>query len=247
VGENLRDHYLARLAHTTRIPGLTFTAKARGLGLAGQILRYALRGDGLLASTVVPLRMYVRLRDGLAGPDCGISVTPFLFEAAGDDLRVARQEGFTVTVHPLRPLSTGSVHLASPDPRAAPAIRFNYLSAPEDQLATVAGIRKVRELMAAPPIAQVTAAETAPGPALQSDAELLDWARRTSDSGYHPVGTCQMGPGPQAVVNHRLKVHGIAGLRVADAAIMPMITSGNTNAPAILIGEKCADLVLAGA
>ena len=244
VGENLRDHCLSRVAYLAAARGLTLSHKARGFGLAGEVVRYALTRGGLLASTVVPLRMYVRLRPGLDGPDAGISVTPFRFEVVNNDWRIGEREGFTVTVHPLRPESTGSVHIASADPREAPKIRFNYLSAEVDRMTTVAGVRKARELAAAAPLQGVAGEETAPGAEVQTDEQILAWACQTAESGYHLAGTCKMGQDPMAVVDHRLKVRGIVGLRVADASIMPTLTSGNTNAPTIMIGEKCADLVL---
>ena len=245
VGENLRDHYLSRMHYTTSAPGLTMAHRARGLGLAREILRYGLTRTGLLAETVVPLRLYARLSPGAASPETGISVTPFLFEVQGNNWGVARRDGFTITVHPLRPESTGSVHAVSPDPGRHPAIRMNYLSAWTDRELTVAGIRKVRELVATPAMAAIVGEELQPGPGAQDDEALLDWVRRTSETGYHPVGTCKMGSDPLAVVDHRLRVHGIAGLRIADGSIMPTIVSGNTNAACIMIGEKCADLVRA--
>jgi len=194
---------------------------------------------------VVPVRLYARLTPGAASPETGISLTPFLFEANGDKWGVSPRDGFTITVHPLRPDSTGFVHAVSPDPARHPVIRMNYLTAHTDRALTLAGIRKVRELVATAPMAAMIAAELEPGPAAQDDEALLDWVRRTSDTGYHPVGTCRMGSDAMAVVDHRLKVHGIAGLRVADGSIMPTLVSGNTNAACIMIGEKCADLVLA--
>lgn len=131
----------------------------------------------------------------------------------------------------------------------SPRIKFaiKELSTEHDRAGIVAVIRKGRELMATSPLKEVTGEEIAPGVKLQSDAELLDWVRNNAETTYHPVGTCKMGSDPMAVVNSELRVHGIEGLRVADASIMPTLTSGNTNAPAIMIGEKCAEMVLAQA
>ena len=111
----------------------------------------------------------------------------------------------------------------------------------------LAAIRKGRELMATSPLKEVTGEEIAPGAQAESDEELLDWVRKSAETTYHPVGTCKMGSDPMAVVDSELRVHGIAGLRIADASIMPTLTSGNTNAPSIMIGEKCAEMVLAAA
>jgi choline dehydrogenase len=150
-------------------------------------------------------------------------------------------------VNVLRSESTGSIHITSADPTVAPAIRFNFLSSRHDRDGLLAAIRKGRELMATSPLREITGQEIAPGAHLQSDAEILDWVRNTAETTYHPVGTCKMGQDPMAVVDNELRVHGIAGLRVADASIMPTLTSGNTNAPCIMIGEKCAEMVLRAA
>jgi choline dehydrogenase len=147
----------------------------------------------------------------------------------------------------LRSESTGSIHIKSSDPAQPPAIRFNFLSTEHDRTGVLAAIRKGRELMATSPLKEVTGEEIAPGAQLQKDDELLEWVRKNAETTYHPTGTCKMGRDPLAVVDAELRVHGIAGLRVADASIMPTLTSGNTNAPTIMIGEKCAEMVLAAA
>src|SRR5215470_4652575 len=121
----------------------------------------------------------------------------------------------------------------------------DFLSTEHDRAGLLAAIRKGRELMATSPLKDVTGEEIAPGAAVQSDAELLDWVRNNAETTYHPVGTCKMGSDPMAVVDRELRVHGIDSLRVADASIMPTLTSGNTNAPSIMIGEKCAEMVQA--
>jgi choline dehydrogenase len=143
----------------------------------------------------------------------------------------------------LRSESTGSIHIKSKDPADPPAIRFNFLSTEHDRVGLLAAVRKGRELMATSPLKEVAGEEIAPGAKLKSDAELLDWIRNHAETTYHPVGTCKMGSDPMAVVDRELRVHGIEGLRIADASIMPTLTSGNTNAPSIMIGEKCAEMV----
>ena len=152
-----------------------------------------------------------------------------------------------MNVNVLRSESTGSVHVKSADPAEPPAIRFNFLSARADRDGLLAAIRKGRELMATSPLKELTGEEIAPGANLKTDEEILDWVRNNAETTYHPVGTCKMGADPMAVVDHELRVHGLQGLRVADASIMPTLTSGNTNAPCIMIGEKCAEMVLAAA
>jgi choline dehydrogenase len=132
----------------------------------------------------------------------------------------------------------------SSDPAEHPAIRANYLSAREDKDCIVAGFRLARRVNAAAALAPYVASEYLPGPNLQSDDELLGFARERGTTIFHPAGTCKMGPDPMAVVDEKLRVRGMQGLRVADCSIMPTVVSGNTNAPAIMIGEKCADMML---
>ena len=155
----------------------------------------------------------------------------------------------TVAVCPVRPDSRGTIMATSPDPFARPRIQPNYLSAPSDQTVLGAGIRLTRNIFAAPALAQHSVLETLPGAHVQSDADLLDYCRNYGNTLYHPVGTCRMGPleGPHAnplnVVDSELMVHGLQGLRVVDASIMPRIVAGNTNAPVIMIAEKAADMI----
>src|ERR1700760_2219088 len=245
VGENLRDHYSPRVKFAIKARNLTFNDNARGWRLVREAVKYGLFGNGFLASTTVPVRMYFRTREGLETPDAVISIAPFLYEMVKRERRIARRQGITMNINVLRSESTGSIHVTSKNPADAPAIRFNFLSTEHDRVGLLAAIRKGRELMAASPLKEVTGEEIAPGDNLQSDAELLEWIRNNAETTYHPVGTCKMGSDPMAVVDSPLRVHGIEGLRVADASIMPTLTSGNTNAPSIMIGEKCAEMVQA--
>ena len=247
VGENLRDHYSPRVKFAITARNLTFNDNARGWRLAREAMKYGLFGNGFLASTAVPVRMYFRTREGLESPDAVISIAPFLYEMVNRERRIARRPGITMNVNVLRSESTGSIHIKSRDAAVPPAIRFNFLSAEHDRTGLLAAMRKGRELMAASPLKEITGEEIAPGASLQSDAELLEWVRNNAETTYHPVGTCKMGSDAMAVVDRELRVHGIEGLRVADASIMPTLTSGNTNAPSIMIGEKCAEMVQASA
>ncbi len=247
VGENLRDHYSPRMKFAITGRNLTFNDNARGWRLAREALKYALFREGFLASTAVPIRLYFRTRVGLDSPDATISIAPFLYEMIGKERRVSARKGITMNVNVLRSESTGSVHIKSADPAEPPAIRFNFLSTDHDRDGIVKVLRKGRELMATSPLKEITGEEIAPGAHLQSDAELLEWVRHNAETTYHPVGTCKMGNDPRSVVDPELRVRGLQGLRVADASIMPTLTSGNTNAPTIMIGEKCAEMVLAAA
>ena len=154
---------------------------------------------------------------------------------------------FTASVLQLRPESTGRIELKSADPNDHPAIYPNYLATKTDCDTIVAGIQMTRAICRHQPVASLITGEHAPGEAVADDDydALLNWARNSATTIYHPTGTCKMGDDVMAVVDSRLRVHGLSGLRVADASIMPTITSGNTNAPTIMIGEKLSDLVLA--
>ncbi len=243
VGENLRDHYSPRMKWL--VPpslGLTYNDKARGLGMVWQALKYGLTNKGLLGLPASPIRAYIRTRAGLDAPDASIAWLPFL---AGANYKLAKQSGLTAIVNILRSESTGNIHIASKSPQAPPAVRFNFLSAQLDREVTVEAMRITRRIMTSGPMREITSDEMAPGVNVQSDDELLDWVRNNAETTYHPVGTCKMGSDPMAVVDDQLRVHGMQGLRVADASIMPTLTSGNTNAPSIMIGEKAARMMLA--
>jgi choline dehydrogenase len=244
VGENLRDHYAPRTRWAIAAKGITFNDRGRGLGLVKQALRYAFLGDGLLAMVGAPLRAFVRSREGLAAPDLLLGWVPMLTEPGPKGPRISRQSGMTCYAHPMRPESRGHIHIVSPDPGKPPAINFNFLSSPVDAELTVRAVRLACSIMHAPALAHLQVTEIAPGPDRRSDDEIIDWVKQAAETTYHPVGTCKMGSDAAAVVDARLRVHGIGGLRVADASIMPTLTSGNTNAPSIMIGEKAAAMVL---
>ncbi|MGH7103022.1 MAG: GMC family oxidoreductase [Acetobacteraceae bacterium] len=242
VGRNLADHYVARIAHRVQ-DTISVNELAHGLRLAREVVRFAVTGRGALTFGVTTAQVFCRSREGLASPDLQLSFTP----ASHDPERfgaLERAPGFSVAVCPVRPESRGTIMAISPDPLAPPAIRPDYLSQPNDVRVLLAGLRLTREILAGPPIARYSAGETQPGPAATSDDDLAHHARNFGTTLYHPVGTCRMGEDPDAVVDSRLRVHGIAGLRVIDASIMPAITTGNTNAPTIMIAEKGAAMIL---
>jgi choline dehydrogenase len=244
VGENLRDHYAPRTRWAIAAKGITYNDTARGLGLVKQALRYAFFRDGMLGSVAAPIRAFARSREGLQAPDVLLGWVPMLTEPGRHGPKISRQSGMTCYAHPMRPESKGHIHITSSDPHRPPAINFNFLSSPIDADVTVRAIRIARSVMTAPAMARFQVTELAPGTPRITDMEILDWVRSAAETTYHPVGTCKMGNDPLAVVDAQLRVHGIEGLRVADASIMPTLTSGNTNAPSIMIGEKAADMVL---
>jgi choline dehydrogenase len=244
VGENLRDHWAPRLKWRVGRHGVTFNERARGIPGLWQGLLYITQRKGFLSYPASPLRGFFRTREGLDSPDAMFTVQPFLMTP---DVKLAKETGLTVITHQLRPESKGSVHVTAADARKPPAITFNFLSERIDRDCVIASMRFVRRMMEAEPLAWLGAEEFAPGPKAKSDDELVDFVTRTAETTYHPVGTCRMGSDAAAVVDDRLRVRGIAGLRVADASIMPTLTSGNTNAPSIMIGEKAARMVLEAA
>ena len=244
VGENLRDHYAPRTRWAIGRKGITYNDRARGLGLIAQALRYAFGQPGLLTMVGAPLRAFVRSREGLEAPDLLLGWVPMLTEPGPKGPKLSRQSGMTCYAHPMRPESKGHIHVVSADPHKPPAINFNFLSSPVDGALTVKAVRIARAIMTAPSMAPMQLTEIAPGTSRTSDEEILSWVKQVAETTYHPVGTCKMGNDGMAVVDSRLRVHGIQGLRVADASIMPTLTSGNTNAPSIMIGEKAADMVL---
>lgn len=245
VGENLRDHYSPRMKWAVPASlGMTYNDRARGVRMVWQALKFAFAHKGLLGLPASPIRAYVRTRAGLEAPNAAIAWLPFLSDA---NYKLAKRSGLTAIVNILRSESTGSIHVTSKAPHQAPAIRFNFLSAQLDREVTLEVMRLARRIMTAPAMQGIVTDEIAPGVNVQSDGELLDWVRQNAETTYHPVGTCKMGSDAMAVVDDQLRVHGMAGLRVADASIMPTLTSGNTNAPSIMIGEKASRMMLAAA
>jgi len=244
VGENLRDHFAPRTRWAIGAKGITFNDRARGLGMVWQALHYALFRQGLLGMVAAPIRAFVRSREGLEAPDVLLGWVPMLTEPGPKGPTISRQSGVTCYAHPMRPESKGHIHITSSDPRRPPAINFNFLSSPIDAEITTRAVRIARSVMTAPAMAPMQVTEIAPGVSRNTDDEILGWVKQAAETTYHPVGTCKMGSDALAVVDAQLRVHGVAGLRVADASIMPTLTSGNTNAPSIMIGEKAADMVL---
>jgi choline dehydrogenase len=241
VGANLQDHYVARVSHRVK-NSISINKLARGLRLMREIARFYLEGRGALTFGITTAQVFCRSSPEKASPDLQLLFTPASYDPSKFGT-LETEDGMTVAVCPVRPDSRGTIMARSADPFEKAVITPNYLSDLADFRVLKAGIQFTREIFAAPAIAAYSVVETLPGPDVTTDDELLDYIRRFGTTIYHPVGTCRMGDGPSAVVDARLRVHGIQGLRVIDASVMPTLTTGNTNAPTIMIGEKGAAMI----
>jgi choline dehydrogenase len=248
VGRHLQDHFFVRLAFRCTRP-ITMNELANSLPRKALALaQYALFRSGPLAANGVTAGAFARSDPRLERPDLQFNFTPWSYASRDARGAVAHPfPGFSLSAVHLRPDSRGTVRIKSPDPLAPPAIRFNFLETHSDLQALTAGMRLARKFTQQPALAPYVAEELIPGPAVSTDAEFEANIRLNANSNLHPVGTCRMGPEGDTVVDPRLRVHGIGRLRVVDAAIMPTVPAGNTNAPTIMIAEKAADMILADA
>ena len=247
VGANLQDHLQIRAVFKVQgVPTLNTLAQSLW-GKARIGLEYALRRSGPMSMAPSQLGAFARSTPDKAWPDLQYHVQPLSLDAFGEPLH--RFNAFTASVCNLNPSSRGTVEIRSPDPADAPAIAPRYLSTDEDRQVAAQSLRLTRHIAAQPALARFRPEEFKPGPQYQSDEELARLAGDIATTIFHPVGTCRMGRADdaQAVVDSRLRVRGVQGLRVVDASVMPTITSGNTNSPTLMIAEKAADWVRAGA
>ncbi|MDE2006078.1 MAG: GMC family oxidoreductase N-terminal domain-containing protein, partial [Rhodospirillales bacterium] len=231
VGENYRDHFAPRMNWRVKLP-ITLNEQTRGLNFAKEIAKYFLLHRGILTFTAGIVYGFVKTRPELAECDVQYHFAHASYATAATRI-LDHQPGMTLTTYQCRPESKGSIHAKSADPHAAPAIRPNFLAEAEDRRTVVAGMRIARQIVANAAMDRYRDFEMNPGAKVQTDDEWLEFARNNGQTTYHVIGTCKMGSDPMAVVDDRLRVHGIAGLRVIDASIMPTVPSGNTNAPTI--------------
>jgi len=241
VGQNLQDHYIARMSYPVS-GAATVNERSRGLALAGEVVRYLVTGRGMLTYSASLAAASVKVLEESATPDVQCSIAPGSFKD-GQIGELDDFPGITAGAWQMRPLSRGYVEAKSSDPKEAPAINPRYLSEQTDRRAIIGGLRFIRCLFAAPALAKYCGAEILPGAHIESDDELLDYARHKGSTVYHATCTCKMGSDQMAVVDDQLRVHGLERLRVIDASVMPTVTSTNTNAPTIMIAEKGADLI----
>ncbi|TRD17826.1 GMC family oxidoreductase [Palleronia caenipelagi] len=243
VGKNLQDHLQARLVFKCNEP--TLNDEVRSLVNKARIaLKYALFRSGPMTMAASLATGFMRTGPHVETPDIQFHVQPWSADSPGEGVHPF--SAFTMSVCQLRPESRGEIRIASSDPRTYPKIHPRYLSTETDCQTVTAGVKIARRIAEFEPLKGKISAAYRPDNTLdmEDDAGTLEWARNFSTTIYHPTGTCKMGPGPDAVVDARLRVHGIEGLRIADCSIMPEIVSGNTNAPAIMIGEKASDMIL---
>ncbi|MEP9376123.1 choline dehydrogenase [Aquabacter sp. CN5-332] len=243
VGNNYQDHFATRMNWRVSQP-ITLNEQSRGWRLGKAVAQYYLTRTGILTLGTGLAFGFVKTRPELETPD----IQYFFMHASyanAADRALDRLPGMTIGVAQLRPQSVGSIHVKSADPFAQPSIRPNFLAVPEDCDSLVGGMRIARRIMEAPAMDPYRAFEMNPGPDVNGDDEWLDFARRTGQTIYHPVGTCAMGQGTSAVVDARLRLRGILGLRVVDASVMPTLVSANTQAAVMMIAEKAADLIVA--
>ena len=245
VGSNLHDHFNTNLAwRCAKAITLNDLENSWPKKISAAI-RYALFRSGPMASNGIHAGLFTRSDPRLERPDLQINIFEWsTMERSAVRVKPHPFPGFTLMPVHLRPDGRGTVRLQSPDPLAPPAVLFDYLRTEYDIQALLAGIRLCRVIAAQPALQPYTLDEILPGTAAQSDDDLVAYVRQSGVSNQHPTSSCAMGHGPNTVVDPRLRVHGIDGLRVADASIMPVVVGGNTNAPTIMIGEKCAAMML---
>jgi choline dehydrogenase len=241
VGRNMQDHYVARVSHP--VSGMpTANEKSYGLPLAMEAMRWLFTGKGMLSYSPSLVAASVKVLETSATPDMQVTFAPGSFKD-GQIGELERTPGLSAGAWQMRPQSRGYVEAKTNQPGDAPAINPRYLSDEADRRAIIGGLRFARRLFDAPPLNKYVREETLPGRDIQTDDELLDYARRNGGTCYHASCTCMMGSHAMSVVDSQLRVHGIDGLRVIDASVMPAVTSTNTNAPTIMIAEQGAAMI----
>jgi choline dehydrogenase len=242
VGRDLQDHMQVRIV--TRCTKAITLNDIMGNRWRSMMmgLQYAALRKGFLTVAAGTSGAFLKTDPRLATPDVQIHFLPFSTDKMGEALHA--YSGFSASVCQLRPESRGSLRIKSADPAVAPEIRINYLATETDRAANVEGLKILRRILAAPALKPFVVDEVEPGAKVVSDDELLDFCRQRGSTVYHPTSTCRMGNDPLAVVDQRLRLRGIEGLRVVDASIMPDLVSGNTNAAVIMIAEKASRMIL---
>ena len=238
VGKNFQDHFIVRVtAEVKDIP--TLNERSRGIRFAGELMKYAVQGRGMLTYAASLIAASVKALPESATPDVQALFSSGSF-APGPKRKLDTKPGMTSGLWQMRPESRGTVEARSADPHEQPSINPNYLAEDRDRRTIIAAVRLARDWFNSPALKRYVVAENIPGSDVQSDDELLHYARQFGSTVFHATCSCRMGPDPMSVVDDRLRVHGMEGLRIIDASVMPAVTSTNTNAPTIMIAEKGA-------
>ncbi|MGE4047607.1 MAG: GMC family oxidoreductase [Acetobacteraceae bacterium] len=244
VGQSMQDHFQARIVLQCRFPITVNDIMMSKLRMVKTGLDYLLRRKGPLTIAAGQAGLFARTRPELETPDVQFATVIFSADRPAEGLH--KFSGFSLVCYQLRPESRGELKLKSPDPAVPPAMHPNYLATETDRRTIVDGLKLGRRLLSTPDMRYFISGEYIPGEAVQTDDELLDYAKQYGGTVFHPTSTCKMGSDPMAVVDAELRVHGMDGLRVVDASIMPAVVSGNTNAATIMIAEKAADMIRHG-
>ncbi|HWD60336.1 MAG TPA: GMC family oxidoreductase N-terminal domain-containing protein, partial [Stellaceae bacterium] len=244
VGENLQDHIGCRVIYKVKKANTINEISRSWLRQGWAGFQYLTAGRGPLMMGAAPIGLFARARETSASPDCQYQFLAGSLDQPGKPMHPF--PACSLVCIPCRPESRGWLRIKSPDPTVLPAMQPNYLMTQNDRDTMVAGLRLARSVFQTPTMQRITTGEFWPGPACESDAQWLDHVARTGSTTFHQTSTCMMGPGPMSVVDEELKVHGLEGLRVVDASVMPTVFSGNTKAATIMIAEKASDLIRAG-
>ncbi|HYM72467.1 MAG TPA: GMC oxidoreductase, partial [Stellaceae bacterium] len=245
VGENLQDHIGCRVIYKVKKANTINEISRSWLRQAWAGMEYVFTARGPLMMGAAPIGLFARTRPGSASPDCQYQFLAGSLDQPGKPMHPF--PACSLVCIPCRPESRGWLRIKSPDPAVFPAMQPNYLMTQNDRDTMVAGMRVARSIFQTPTMQRITTEEFWPGPATQSDEQWLDHVARNGSTTFHQTSTCMMGSTPLSVVDSELRVHGMEGLRVVDASVMPTVISGNTNAATIMIAEKAADLIRAGA
>jgi len=240
VGQNLQEH--ASFGNSRFVDVPTYNAMQGPFELARSLLRYFVTRRGMLTTAPVHAMAFLRTRQDLANPDIKLQFAPFCFDEARGAMH--REAGITIIANVSSPRSRGTLRLRSAEPRDAPVIDHRLYGDPDDVTTLIAGLKMVDRIFEAPSLARHVTGRNVPPAAPRDDGVWAEEIRTRSRIGYHPIGSCRMGGDPQSVVDPQLRVRGVSGLRVADASVMPVMPSANTNAPTIMVAEKAADMIL---
>ena len=233
---------MARLQWKLKLKKASYNYLGRGINKYNEIAKYILRKKGLFSMPAASIIAFLKTQNYLESPDIQIQYIPF--SVGSLKKRIFHDfPGMAAACYQLRPNSMGSIHICSPDPYKHPSIKFNFLSHDLDKRVLIDAVKIMRNIVEAKPMDLIRDFEHSPGASVSTDDEIEQYIRETAETGFHPSGTCRMGPGSNSVVNDELKIHGLNGIRVADASIFPTIPSGNTNAACIMVGEKVSELI----